>query len=153
MSKLALPCIKCGKPLRNCDEDIDNQPSGGTEFTTYGHYGSTIHDEVMFLYEGAEKENLLELVVNICDTCILRAIDAGIIQSRSKEVILSRHPVTPESRAWVLAQNEKQYGSAWGDDEPVDYDAEMLKAGWSEELIGDDEVREAHVFPDDELRT
>lgn len=130
MSKFALPCIKCGKPLINVDEDIDNQPSGGTEFQSLGHYGSTIHDSTPWGDE--EKE---WLVVNICDTCILRALDAGTIQSRTEHIILSRHPVDDQARAWVLAQNEKQYGSAWGDDEPVDYREQMLKAGWPEDKI------------------
>ena len=134
MSKLALPCVKCGKPLENCDSDTDNQPSGGTEFHTYGHYGSTIHDERMKLGDGLNEDNILALIVNICDTCILRAIDEGAIQSRSKEIALSRHPVDPEQRAWVLAQNEKHYGSAWGEDVPVDYEAEMRKAGWGGDL-------------------
>lgn len=134
MSRFALPCIKCGKPLGNSDEGADNEPAGGTEFTSLGHYGSTIHDEAMRYYEGVAKDDLLSLVVNICDTCILRAIDAGVIQSRSKNIALSRHPITPEGRAWVLAQNEKQYGSAWGEDVPVDYEAEMRKAGWTGDL-------------------
>lgn len=129
MSQLALPCIKCGKPLRNCDSDSDNQPSGGTEFQTIGHYGSTIHDQL-----GEDVDDGLWLIVNICDTCILRAIDAGVIQSRSKNIALSRHPITEKQRAWVLAQNEKHYGSAWGEDVPVDYDAEMRKAGWKGDL-------------------
>lgn len=131
MSVHALPCIKCGKPLKNVDEGSDNQPYGGTEFQTRGHYGSTIFDPM---------DDPFRLVVNICDTCILRAIDAGVIQSRSlPEVVLSRHPITPESRAWVLAQNEKEYGSAWGEDVPVDYREQMLKAGWPEDQLGDDE--------------
>lgn len=134
MSQFALPCIKCNKPLKNCDSDIDNQPGGGTEFQSLGHYGSTIHDERMKLGDGLTENNLLYLVVNICDTCILRAIDAGVIQSRSKEIVLSRHPITPEGRAWVLAQNEKHYGSAWGEDEPVDYEAKMREAGWEGDL-------------------
>ena len=134
MSRFALPCVKCGKPLGNTDEGSDNEPAGGTEFTSYGHYGSTIHNEVMFLEEGEDLADKLQLVVNICDTCILRAIDAGVIQSRSKSIALSRHPITPEGRAWVLAQNEKHYGSAWGEDVPVDYETEMRKAGWTGDL-------------------
>lgn len=126
MSKLALPCIVCEKPLVNIDEDVDNQPYCGTEFTTYGHYGSTIHDEM---------PGEMLLVVNICDTCILRAIDGGVIQSRSKTIALSRQPVSDSARAWILAQNEKQYGSAWGKDQPVDYRAKMLEAGWPEEML------------------
>lgn len=138
MSKLALPCIVCEKPLVNVDEETcDNQPYGGTEFHTYGHYGSTIHDPVAEkLSKGGDP---LALVVNICDTCILRAIDAGVIQGRSDKIALSRQPVSDEERAWVLAQNEKQYGSAWGKDEPVDYQAEMLKAGWLEHMTEKEE--------------
>lgn len=128
MSKFALPCIKCGKPLKNVDEDSENQPYGGTEFQTYGHYGSTIHDAMPGFQDDPEES--MQLVVNVCDTCILRAIDAGVIQSRSKSISLSRHPIDESSRAWVLAQNEKEYGSAWGEDVPVDYDALMQQAGW-----------------------
>jgi hypothetical protein len=131
VSKLALPCIACGKPLKNVDEDIDNQPYGGTEFQSLGHYGSTIHD---WIPGDPEK---LYLIVNICDTCIMRAIDRGVIQSRSKEITLSRHPLTETQRAWVLAQNEKEYGSAWGEDTPQDYDALMQKAGWKDGSYSD----------------
>jgi hypothetical protein len=129
MSKFALPCIVCEKPLRNVNEDVDNQPYVGTEFISGGHYGSTIHDE----FPPPEGESYMMLVVNICDTCILRAIDAGVIQSRADDlsIALSRHPISERERAWVLAQNEKEYGSAWGKDEPVDYVALMRKSGWT----------------------
>lgn len=128
MSKLALPCIKCGKPLENVHEGSDNQPAGGTEFVAHGHYGSTIHDPL-------GEDHPLVLVVNICDTCILRAIDTGIIQSRSERIALSRHYIDAKSRAWVLAQNYKHYGCAYGEDEAVDYDALMLEAGWPQEML------------------
>jgi hypothetical protein len=123
MTKLALPCIKCNKPLINVDESCSNQPHVGTEFTTLGHYGSTIHDE---MYE----DSPLELVVNICDTCILRAIEAGVIQSRGKnetKPLLANHHLDDRLKAYVLAQNEKQYGSAWGDDTPQNYNSLMMK--------------------------
>lgn len=140
MSVHALPCIKCGKPLKNIDEDSDNQPAGGTEFTTVGHYGSTIIDSRMEIddWSNPDESKIEVFVVNLCDTCILRALDAGVIQSRSGELALSRHPVSEESRAWVLAQNEKHYGSAWGDDQPVDYREQMIKAGWPEDQLADD---------------
>lgn len=125
MSKMALPCIVCGKELINVDEDIDNQPYVGTEFQSRGHYGSTIIDE-----HPADQKEPFTFVVNICDTCIIRALDAGVIQSRRGDIALSRHPVDDAARAWVLAQNYKQYGAVWGEDEVVDYDEEMRKAGW-----------------------
>ena len=132
MSKLALPCIVCEKPLINVDMGDDNQPYVGTEFVTYGHYGSTIHVELV-----PDKKPRMALVVNICDTCILRAIEADVIQSRAEDgsIALAHHHLDERAKAWVLAQNEKQYGSAWGKDEPVDYRAEMLKAGWPEDMI------------------
>lgn len=132
MSKFALPCIICNKPLTNVDEDVDNQPSGGVEFQSLGHYGSTIHDSTPW-----EDQEPMYLVVNICDTCVLRALDAGTIQSRSKNIVLSRHPISDEARAWVLAQNYKYYGAAYGDDEVVDYDALMREAGWDVEETPD----------------
>ena len=55
-----LPCFKCGKALRNISVECDNQPSEGTEFRTYGHYGSTFWDS----FDGEE------LVLNICDKCL-----------------------------------------------------------------------------------
>lgn len=56
----ALPCIICDKPLRNIATNGENQPSGGTEFTTHGHYGSTVFDPM----DGSI------LVLNICDDCL-----------------------------------------------------------------------------------
>jgi len=138
---LALPCIKCEKPLVRCDRDYD-QPYGGTEFTTTGHYGSTIHDATPWEAE-ATGETPLELVVNICDTCILRAVEQNVIQSRGyptgNEPYLAHHHLDEKQKAWVLAQNERHYGSAWGEDQPVDYREQMLLAGWSKELLDKEE--------------
>lgn len=55
-----LPCFVCGKTLLNTFVDSDNHPSEGTEFRTYGHYGSTFWDS----FDGEE------LVLNICDGCL-----------------------------------------------------------------------------------
>lgn len=140
MGKFSLPCVKCGKPLIQVDVTAAvNQPYGGTEFATVGHYGSTIHDE---LTEPSEPR--MELVVNICDTCILRAVEAGVIQSRSTDgdILMANHYLEPRLKAWVLAQNEKQYGSAWGEDQPVDYRAKMLEAGWPEHMLDQEEKGE-----------
>jgi len=126
MPRHALPCIKCGKPLINVDEGSENQPYVGTEFTSLGHYGSTIHDEYIDA-EGDEMKAMV-LVVNLCDTCILRGIEADMIQSRGWKngVLLAHHPVNADVRENVLRCNEEQYGSAWGDDTPypVPYDQE-----------------------------
>jgi hypothetical protein len=55
-----LPCFKCAKVLPSAFEHSDNQPYGGTEFRTEGHYGSTFWDS----FDGEE------LVLNICDDCL-----------------------------------------------------------------------------------
>lgn len=55
-----LPCFKCGKRLMNVSIEADNQPSEGTEFRTYGHYGSTFWDSF----------NGEELILNVCDECL-----------------------------------------------------------------------------------
>lgn len=61
MSKDAmLPCFVCGKTLPNVSVEVENQPYGGTEFRTYGHYGSTFWDS----FDGEE------LVLTICDECL-----------------------------------------------------------------------------------
>jgi len=66
----ALPCIVCGKQLRDAMHSEDalgpperNQPYAGTAFTTNGHYGSTVFDEVF----GQTIE------INVCDICLLDA--------------------------------------------------------------------------------
>jgi hypothetical protein len=55
-----LPCLVCGTVLQNSFEDAINQPEEGTEFSTYGHYGSTFWDSF----------NGEELVLNVCDACL-----------------------------------------------------------------------------------
>ena len=58
-----VPCFKCGKKLENL-YDRGNQPLSGLEFSTHGHYGSTVFD----MSAG-------ELVLNICDVCLEEARD------------------------------------------------------------------------------
>lgn len=58
----ALPCFICDKVLKNVSANIINQPSGGTAFTTRGHYGSAIYDNPM-------NNDFIE--INICDDCFL----------------------------------------------------------------------------------
>jgi hypothetical protein len=55
-----LPCFKCGKDLKNVFPTSENQPDGGTEFRTLGHYGSTFWDS----FDGEE------LILNVCDDCL-----------------------------------------------------------------------------------
>ncbi len=61
-----MDCIVCNHPLPNVAEGY-NQPQGGTEFATSGHYGSTVTDDV----DGTQH------VINVCDGCLLIAMARG----------------------------------------------------------------------------
>lgn len=66
------PCIVCGKELatvNNTDDYIANQPSGGTNFSSSGHYGSGVFDPM-----SREK-----LSINICDECLTTKAKAGAV--------------------------------------------------------------------------
>jgi hypothetical protein len=98
MSKDAmLPCFICGTTLRNVMDDTDNQPSGGTEFRTYGHYGSTFWDS----FEGEE------IVINFCDECLNKGTARIARQRRWRKIVVSSlisgtiPAVTPVGRQWI----------------------------------------------------
>lgn len=75
-----LPCFACGKTLRNAFGECDNQPEEGTEFRTYGHYGSSFWDS----FDGEQ------LVLNVCDEC-LRAHTDRLAQQ--KRYLPLKHPL------------------------------------------------------------
>jgi hypothetical protein len=80
MSKDAmLPCIVCGRTLKNTfpDQNI-NQPSEGTEFQTYGHYGSTFWDSFQ-----AE-----QIIINVCDDCLRERSDRIGRRKRYVDVVV-----------------------------------------------------------------
>jgi hypothetical protein len=69
-------CLKCDKVLENLMEGqapsqkrgaTGNQPLGGSEFITYGHYGSRITDTMGNTYH----------IINICDDCLEAAKKSG----------------------------------------------------------------------------
>ncbi len=66
-----IPCICCGKPLRDWSAGT-NQPFEALELATGGHYPSAIYDD------GSG-----ELVVNICDPCLLAGAQAGRVLKRA----------------------------------------------------------------------
>lgn len=72
-------CFKCGKEMDNCDED-GNQPMGGTEFFTRGHYGSAVSD----FMDGTG------LAINVCDPCL--------VEGRTRQVVLVIEPPEPQPR-------------------------------------------------------
>ena len=75
MPDMALPCIVCGKALRNVFDDAGNQPNDGVVLTTHGNYGSTVYDS--FTGEFLE--------VNLCDPCLVRAGEQGrVLEARTR---------------------------------------------------------------------
>ncbi|SLG71534.1 hypothetical protein [Mycobacteroides abscessus] len=71
-----LPCFKCGKVLPTILNEV-NQPSEGTEFRTYGHYGSTFWDS----FDGTE------LILNICDVCLREHVNRLAIQGKPRKQV------------------------------------------------------------------
>ena len=66
------PCIVCSKELETVDffnDTVMNQPHGGTNFKTYGHYGSTVFDP-----DGRES-----LSINVCDECLVLKAKEGVV--------------------------------------------------------------------------
>lgn len=86
-----LPCLKCGKTLPNVDNTATNQPYGGTEFRTYGHYGSTFWDS----FEGEE------IVINVCDDCLRANIGRIARHKRFKNIHVNFFRV---GREWMQRQ-------------------------------------------------
>ena len=76
----ALPCIVCGKLLKNVFEKCNNQPDGATSFGSHGQYGSTIFDPM----DG----HFLE--INICDDCLTKAKSQGQVYIGRDYRIISR---------------------------------------------------------------
>lgn len=90
-----LPCLVCGKVLQNWMPECTNQPYDGTEFRTYGHYGSSFWDSL----------NGEELVLTICDDCL-----------RERKERLGRH-----QRARQVLCEGVWVGREWLDREMVPY--------------------------------
>lgn len=59
-----LKCICCGYTLVDLNK---HQPSGGTAFHTYGHYGSAVTDHM----DGTIT------TVFVCDRCLKEALESG----------------------------------------------------------------------------
>lgn len=77
-----MPCIKCEKPLDGVSDDR-NHPMKGTEFTTWGHYGSRITDTM-----GSSQH-----LINLCDDCCEAGKKNGLVfelehdQRRDRELM------------------------------------------------------------------
>jgi len=71
-----LPCIRCNKALQPVDPSAENQPSGGTEFSSFGHYGSP-YDPM----DGTA------VVINLCDACLAtRAAESAVLERRQQHI-------------------------------------------------------------------
>ena len=107
MSKDAkLPCIVCGTVLRNVLDDADNQPSEGTEFRTFGHYGSTFWDS----FSGEE------IVINVCDACLQKVAVTRIARQKRFRVIMGDLAIV--GRQWVQREMVPWFDGE-EDDDPI----------------------------------
>lgn len=65
-------CLRCGAKVRPAFPDYpvhSVQPSGATQFTSNGHYGSTVFDPTV--------SSRRFLVIDVCDPCLRLAIGEG----------------------------------------------------------------------------
>ena len=70
----SLPCIVCDKLLYRVLDDYELQPNDAVMCSTTGNYGSTVFDPM-----GQQT-----LHFNICDTCIVKLRDKGVIALADK---------------------------------------------------------------------
>jgi hypothetical protein len=138
----ALPCVVCGKVLKNTFASAENQPSEGTAFNTYGHYGSTVFDPMNGEY----------LELNLCDPCLRQA-------GKQKRVYIGRDKkpvVNPQGRqfGWTRALRNLVY---WHEDLPDDTERLVIDT-WEEFEACQDEIQFPYTleqvknlfFPDDD---
>lgn len=125
-----LPCFKCGKSLPSVCADEDNQPYGGTEFRTYGHYGSTFWDS----FDGEE------LVLNVCDDCLREHTQRLAQHKRYRPVVTDGRLLV--GRHWVDRPMVPYTGNR--DDgevkiEPEEIGSDMPRTEWADSIA---ELRE-----------
>jgi hypothetical protein len=141
MTKLALPCIRCGKELRNVDETATNQPYEGTAFQSPGHYGSTIYDPM----DGRFIE------INLCDEC-LRMYQERVLEGREAKPVRFRGSIVGwcKTPGRMLVPWNPDLGS-FDEEDALDIDEEVLEhperypeiAKWNVDpklLLQDDQV-------------
>lgn len=133
-----LPCFVCGTTLRNAFSDGDNQPDEGTEFRTYGAYGSTFWDS----FDGEE------LVLNVCDECLRKGSARLAQHKRYRPVIVERVGVV--GKHWVDRPMVPYTGHADDDKvmiEPEEIGTDLPGTEWSENAA---EVRAYAIALSDE---
>lgn len=125
-----LPCLVCGRTLRNAWDGADNQPSEGTEFRTYGHYGSTFWDSM----HGEQ------LVLNVCDNCLRTHKDR--LGQQKRYIPLSHPYVGPVGKQWVDRPvvaytgnpDDTEYGVEWEQMGTDLFDTAEVKAEWRPDI-------------------
>lgn len=119
-----LACIVCRSELESAipvpppfAED-GNQPSEGTAFQSYGHYGSTAFDPM----DGSRIE------VNICDECLTKAGREGLVlwQQAYREIYRN--------------DTEVHVGREWLDRPPVPWDPDVQSTPEPPVYIDPDEI-------------
>lgn len=93
MPRIALPCIACGRELRNVLDSVTNQPHNGTTFQSLGHYGSTAFDPMDGHY----------LEINVCDSCLILRRDRvleGLGRPVVEDGVFGLEPVTERLVHW-----------------------------------------------------
>lgn len=97
-----IPCIRCGKTPEpvfprepDLSEGLTAQPYGATSFTSYGHYGSTVFDEMGREY----------LYIVICDDCMKTA--------SGEQRIAMCVPMPPErppvkEQLWIFEEHKEE---------------------------------------------
>lgn len=83
----ALPCIVCGRKLDRVDNMSDEtSPYAGTNFSSSGHYGSTVFDPM----DGSF------IALNVCDPCLKAAGEQGrVVCGRTSRPVRCDVEVTP----------------------------------------------------------
>jgi hypothetical protein len=107
-----LPCLICGKVLRNWMPECVNQPYDGTEFRTYGAYGSTFWDD----FDGEE------LVLTICDDCLRERTSRLARHQRYRTVVCEGYHIGRES----LDREMVPYFDGLRDDEKITVEIEEV---------------------------
>ena len=126
-----LPCIACGRELKNVDRDADeNQPYAGTAFVSHGHYGSTAYDPMDGHY----------LEINICDLCLVTHADR-VEQGRDRRPILEDGPLGPNTSVVGWDESVRWRLVPWNPDART-YDHVLKVAREEFQLVFEDEPDE-----------
>lgn len=106
--KCMVPCFVCGEEL-DAAYEYELQPSDGTAFQTYGHYGSTFWDSF----------NGEELALIICDSCLRKHPERLARHKRFRKVVVMEPPYQAKESQRMQARTI--VGREWLDHEPVPY--------------------------------